>query len=471
MYFCKMKNIIRYLIQELQPLRKHGEKDFKVIKSTESDFCLAFKDAIIKSYFKFDESGTLMIFNGKCYEFLSDEDFRNIILRVMENIEAGKVYIVNSLRVICNFCIVAIRNFKFIPDRNYISFNNLVLNTETYETFSHSPEIMTRRLIPYDYNPKAKCEQFLDFISYVLPNTDVLEVLQMFTGCFLLDRRKLKIENMCFLIGTGLNGKGVFMNTILNTLGGSDNCTNFSLSELIMGNTALYNRAKMNGKLANICLDSSKTDFSGGDFKALTSGEPIHVREIFKTPYMATDMPFMMTAVNEAPITSDHSKGYLRRLLWIPFTKTIPESKVDKGLEARLAEEKSGIFNWMLEGKRKIEKANGVFPEVKEIMDITQKLKVEGNNILLFLLENSWVANSEAGFERVFLTDLYGKYTQFCKDNGHNSFSRIKFGNMLRQEKFKEGRTSKGVYFKMYKVELKEVFDEEEIEEFDGLPF
>ena len=101
---------------------------------------------------------------------------------------------------------------------------------------------------------------------------------------------------------------------------------------------------------------------------------------------MATDMPFMMTAVNEAPITSDHSKGYLRRLLWIPFTKTIPESKVDKGLEARIAEEKSGIFNWMLEGKRKIEKANGVFPEVKEIMDITQKLKVEGNNILLFFI-------------------------------------------------------------------------------------
>lgn len=465
-----VENIIQYLTEELQPLRKIGEGDKKVDKKVESDLCFAFKDAMIKSYFKFDESEIIVIFNGKYYDFLYEKDFRNIIIEVLEKLEVGRVYAVNSLNFISNFCHTAIRSHKFVPDKNYICFNNLVLNMETHEMLSHSPHIMTNRLIPYDYDPKAKCEQFLDFMSYILPNPEVIEVLQMFCGCFLTDRKKLKIENMCFLLGTGLNGKGVFMNTILTTLGGKQNCTNFSLSNLITDQTANYNKATMNGKLANICLDSSKTDFSGGDFKALTSGEPISVRNIFKTPFMMTDIPFMMTAVNEPPVTTDHSKGHLRRFLWIPFKRTIPESKIDKGLEAKLAEEVSGIFNWMIAGKKKIEAANGVFPIVKEIVDLSNKIKVEGNNILLFLQEKNWVAKSENYCEKIQLTTLFNTYTQFCRDNGHNSFSRNKFTSQIRGNDFQEGRTSEGVFFKMYKGDDPVLTDEEE-DETDLLPF
>ena len=161
---------------------------------------------MLKKNFKIREGGVIMAYNGRCYEMLKDKIFQNIIFQTLRKLEVGIVYITNSIKVITNNCLIGNVCNKFSLDKTYICFENVVLNIKTLEVLDHSPDILTDFIMPYDYDPKAKCEKFLDFLSFVLPNLKMQRVLQEFTGAFLVDRQALTIQIMCYLIGSGLNG-------------------------------------------------------------------------------------------------------------------------------------------------------------------------------------------------------------------------------------------------------------------------
>ena len=82
-----------------------------------------------------------------------------------------------------------------------------------------SPEYHVTYYHPYDYNPKAKCDRWMNFIKEVLPDRTSRMILQMFLGLGLIQRgtaynpyegkESSKIELCLLLIGTGANGKSV----------------------------------------------------------------------------------------------------------------------------------------------------------------------------------------------------------------------------------------------------------------------
>ena len=184
-----MQNLITYFTEELSPLRNIGNKDKKIDKEVESQLSLGFVDAMLKKNFKIREGGVIMAYNGRCYEMLKDKIFQNIVFQTLRKLEVGIVYITNSIKVITNNCLIGNVCNKFSLDKTYICFENVVLNIKTLEVLDHSPDISTDFIMPYDYDPKAKCEKFLDFLSFVLPNPKMQRVLQEFSGAFLVDRK------------------------------------------------------------------------------------------------------------------------------------------------------------------------------------------------------------------------------------------------------------------------------------------
>ena len=467
-----MDNLITYFTEELSALRNIGNKDKKIDKEVEAQLSLGFVDAMLKNNFKIREGRVIMAYNGRCYEMLKEEIFKNIVFQTLRKLEVGIVYVTNSIKAIINNCYTGIVNNKFTLDKTYICFENVVLNINTFEVFDHSPEIETDFIMPYDYDPKAKCEKFLDFLSFVLPSPKMQRVLQEFSGAFLVDRKALTIQIMCYLIGSGLNGKGVFMETIFQTLGGERNCGNFSMASLTTELHSEYYVAKIDGKIANFDMDASKSDTSGGTYKKLVAGEPVDARFIRDEPFQATHIPLFMAGVNEPPATTDHTTGHSRRNLWIPFSVTIPAKDVDPRLGQKLLEEKSGIFNWIMQGKKFIEEQDGKFTEEEEITELARRIKIESNGILMFLDERKYVPQSDLLENWILLSDIYLDYISYCDENRNkNIFTKQRFGKFLTQEEYKKKNMTRGIAYCMYKAPEKEGDCIPMIDEDNNVPF
>ena len=467
-----MQNLITYFTEELSPLRNIGNKDKKIDKDVESQLSLGFVDAMLKKNFKIREGGVIMAYNGRCYEMLKDKMFQNIVFQTLRQLEVGIVYITNSIKVITNNCLIGNVCNEFSLDKTYICFENVVLNIKTLEVLDHSPDILTDFIMPYDYDPKAKCEKFLDFLSFVLPNPKMQRVLQEFSGAFLVDRKDLTIQIMCYLIGSGLNGKGVFMETIFHTLGGERNCGNFSMSSLTTELHSEYYVAKIDGKIANFDMDASKSDTSGGTYKKLVAGEPVDARFIRNEPFQARHIPLFMAGVNEPPATTDHTSGHTRRNLWIPFSVTIPAKNVDQRLLQKLLEEKSRIFNWLIQGKKFIEEQNGKFTEEEEITELARRIKIESNGILMFLDERKYVPQSDLVGSWLLLSDIYLDYISYCEENrNRNIFTKQNFGRFLTQQEYQKKNMTRGVAYCVYKAPEKEGDCIPMIDEDNDVPF
>lgn len=466
-----MDNLITYFTEELSALRNIGNKDKKIDKEVEAQLSLGFVDAMLKNNFKIREGGVIMAYNGRCYEMLKEEILKNIIFQTLRKLEVGIVYITNSIKAIINNCYTGIVNNKFLLNKTYICFENVVLNINTFEVFDHSPEIETDFIMPYDYDPKAKCEKFLDFLSFVLPSPKMQRVLQEFSGAFLVDRIALKIQIMCYLIGSGLNGKGVFMETIFHTLGGDKNCGSSSMASLTTELHREYYIAEIDGKIANFDMDGSKTDTSGGTYKKLVACEPVDARFPTQKPFHATHIPLFMAGVNEPPSTTDHTSGHTRRNLWIPFSVTIPAKDVDPRLGHKLLEEKSGIFNWIMQGKKFIEEQDGKFTQEDEITELAKRINIESHSILMFLDERRYVPQSDLLENWLLLSDIYLDYISYCDENRNKPFTKQNFGRFLTQQTYKKKNMTRGIAYCVYKAPEKEGDCIPMIDEDNNVPF
>ncbi|MFW6114233.1 MAG: hypothetical protein ACOC7K_00665 [bacterium] len=126
---------------------------------------------------------------------------------------------------------------SWVPDRerrNYISVKNglldmdaLLANKEREEVlFSHSPDWFSTVHFPYDYDPRAECPQWQEFLELSLENDhERINVLQEWAGYLLLPHTNE--QRFMILEGEGANGKSVFC-AGMEAMLGSENCSHLA---------------------------------------------------------------------------------------------------------------------------------------------------------------------------------------------------------------------------------------------------
>lgn len=439
-----------------------GQGDKKVEKDKEAEIALHIAMMCVKENFRFG-NGYIMQFTGKAYRLMTDKTLESLIVDALERKGVGAVYVVNSIPAIRRHIERKVTK-EYHPRKNIVSFSNCVLDLDEDRTFPHSEKMETDISMDYDYDPDAQCPKFLTYLHEVLDDEDTMATLQEFCGALFIDRRKYKIENILYLLGTGQNGKGVFTNTLTYLLG-TQNTTSFSVSKLVKDSDRTYNIAAMNGKLANICNDMSKGDVSGGDFKTIVSGESIMARHAYGRPFPADNLPLIIANVNEMPVTTDHTMGHTRRPLPIPFNMTISDEKKDLMLESKLRVEVSGIFNWIYEGRKRFIRNMGKFTEGKEIRMERERIRVESNSVLQFMKDKQYSPKESEGSTMIWMSnrDIYDSYQQYCKDLGKkNAFEAVSMGRIMTQEGYVSNKTAKGRGYTLYMGG--DAFKEEEVE-------
>lgn len=400
--------------------------------------------------------GSYYWFDGEIYVEVGKDQLSLALSNAMKLCAITDADICVRGKAIIEFCRSQIGISTIDPSKSMICFSNGVLNIDTEEFSGFGSEKHVTNKLAYNYDPNATCPRWESFLAEVLPEKEDESVLQEYLGVIFMDRSKFKLEKMLFLVGTGSNGKSVVFETITGILG-PDNVSNFDLSALTTGagsGTNAYNIASVDGKLLNYCSDIGKRETNGDGIKNLISGEPCTARQIFKEPYSARHIPPMMANANELPPTTDHSKGYFRRLILITFGVHISDDKQDTQLSIKLRNEYSGIFNWILEGRRRFI-ANGFkFSNSQRSKDRVAEYEIESNSILMFLCENKYAAypvytSQSATIKPV--SELYKEYCLYCEQSNFKKFSVKAFGGKMKEKRYGSGNNG-ARYYEIYKM-------------------
>uniref|UniRef100_B3EKL2 Phage/plasmid primase, P4 family n=1 Tax=Chlorobium phaeobacteroides (strain BS1) TaxID=331678 RepID=B3EKL2_CHLPB len=315
------------------------------------------------------------------------------------------------------------------------------LQNGTFEITQHGQQLREFRradflthVLPFECREDAKAPLFRSFIERVLPDPDSQRVLAEFVGYVFI--RGLKLEKALMLYGGGANGKSVFFDILLALLG-SDNASSYSLASLTDSRNTYY-RAMLADKLVNYASEiNSKVEAS--IFKQLVSGEPVEARLPYGKPFILKEYAKLIFNANELPRDVEHTNAYFRRFLIIPFTVTIPEREQDKELAGKIiASELPGVFNWALEGLRRLLQQKNL-SNCDAARHAVDQYKRESDSVQMFV-DGRALEPSGVGFET--LGDLYKDYKSFCADDGYRGLNKRNFSKRLEAcgfEKVKRG--------------------------------
>ncbi len=205
------------------------------------------------------------------------------------------------------------------------------------------------------YDPLATCDAFIEHLQQSTedPSRDI-DVLQEYAG-FTLFKKQLFAKTLC-LVGPGRDGKSVFVNVIINMLGGHQTCgvTPQSMSERFASH-AMY------GKLLNTVGEMPKAKImETKGFKEATGNDWVSIEQKFMLPYRVRLWLKHIFLANKVPRADDDSDAYFDRFIFIVFPHQFGvgngTAAADHYREERLSTPAmlSGVLNWALAGLKRL---------------------------------------------------------------------------------------------------------------------
>ncbi len=252
-----------------------------------------------------------------------------------------------------------------ITKRKLLALQNGMLDLEPLAA-GHAPELLPfdsrwfgTSVLPFAFDPDARCPRFLRFLRQVLErHADGTGLHQGDNRCFVLQEWlgytllcDGRYQKFLLMVGEGNNGKGVLQNLWIQMLGPA-NVSHVSLDQL-SGQFAL---SPLYGKYANICGDLNEIDtVAEGILKRLTGEDNLTVDRKHQSLVTMAPSCKMIFATNALPRFKDKSRGIWRRLVVMPFRVVIRDEEINERLAAQeLEAELPGILNFALRGLRRL---------------------------------------------------------------------------------------------------------------------
>lgn len=316
-----------------------------------------------------------------------------------------------------------VQDASFFECDGVINFKNGVLDIRTKEFMPASPSFGFRYRLPFDYDPKAICPRFDQYLNEVTGNDpSVVTVLLEFMGYALCGLDPAVGQKALILTGEGANGKSVFLD-VLKHMAGKNNYSTVSLGQEIAN---INNRYSLDGKLFNITEETpARALVDSSLFKALAAGGEIQAKKLYCDSYSMRTRAKIILACNEMPENVDYNYGFMRRLLLVPFNQTFTEANRDVDIRQKLYREASGIFNRAYAAALRFLE-QGRFTESAQVAMAVEQYH-NTNPLRQFCLE-SCMASPEAF---VPFSDLYKAYRFWCEEAGLKAETKIAFAKRL----------------------------------------
>jgi len=305
--------------------------------------------------------------------------------------------------------------------------------------------------LPVEYDPDADCPTFLNFLKQILPDERDRLTIQEIFGSFLY---RVPVDRAFFFFGEGANGKSTLIK-VMRAFLGAENIATRSLQEIIQGR---FSKIDLYQKLANLYYDMPATALaSTGDFKALTSGDPMTADRKFKDAIQFENYAKMVFSGNAIPPARDETDAFFRRWVIISFPvqflpadavnrmiangefsdKTMKNIRIAVPQDKLLAEmtsprELSGVLNWALEGLKRLIDRGFSFSSELTIEETHEKYQALSNTVHAFVSEECEITGDPA--DKIPKDELYAAYSAFCDKKKLAPFSYETFWKKLMGE-------------------------------------
>lgn len=223
-----------------------------------------------------------------------------------------------------------------------------IVDLRTREVIPHDPlHHMTKRTL---VAPGGDCPLWMRFLHRATNgDTELQAYLQRVCGYALTGITRE--HAMFFAYGTGRNGKGVFLNTVVSIMG--DYAMTADPDTFTAGGTGkhLTVLARLQGARLVVAQETEEgVPWAEARIKSITGGDQITANFMRQDHFTFLPQFKLFMAGNHKPGLKSVDEAIRARFNLIPFDVTIPAAERDPELTAKLLAEAPGILQWMIDG-------------------------------------------------------------------------------------------------------------------------
>lgn len=333
-------------------------------------------------------------------------------------------------------------------DHGLFDHDNMILNTESGyvdltngELKDHDIKMMFSEQTTAEYSDNIDAPMWENFLDQIFNHDkELIHYIQKAVGYSATGSTAEQV--MFLLLGSGRNGKSVFINTLRNILGSY--AKQMSVESIVVHNSGGNANSDI-ARLENTRLVTSSEANEGSRLdeslvKQLTGGDRILARFLYGKEFEYDPKFKIWMATNHLPFIRGTDEGIWRRLKVIPFSVQIPKDKVDKNLENKLKSEWTGILNWIVQGAIMWQREGLEDPE--KVKNASRNYRQSMDPLEAFL-DECCIAG---GGYSIKTRPLYDTYRDWAKRSNEHLMSMTKFGKEM-SKKLPRERKMDGIYY------------------------
>ena len=353
------------------------------------------------------------------------------------------------------------RGDQFRTDPNRLVVANGILDLHTGELDELSPTEYHRTKLAVRWNPDAGDPEAIDeFLHDIVDDGDVDTLYRLIAHTLY---KEYVTEKAAMLVGSGQNGKSVFLDVVEQFLG-EYNVSHRSLQAF----EDKFAANQLEGKMANIhpdMGDESVKDMS--TFKKLTGRDTMTADVKYESPIVFENYATLMFAANEMPVFGEDNHAIWRRWVYVNFPHTFDENDPDakdpepkRELMRRLTREEE-FEALLVRCQREIQRwyaGDEWYPDAMQPDEVREQMKKAAEPVYDFAM----TCLQESDEEDAFLPkdQVRQCYQEYATQEGLPKMGKEQFGEQLvnlRDLTIENGRRSKdGVGYTYEGVEFTE---------------
>lgn len=326
--------------------------------------------------------------------------------------------------------------FDRTPHR--ITVGNGVLNLHTGQLEAFDKDLLARRMFAADFNPAATAPRFEAFLAQVLPDAQVRDYVQRAMAYTLLGEANKKA---LFLVhGPSNTGKSQFlllMQNLFGDFGTAAAAATFRNSKNPQTNDL---HDLMGKRFVTTSETSQDARLDEELIKRLTGRDAVVSRQLYQANVGWTPEMTIWMATNFLPKLGGDDDAMWKRVKPIKFGVVFSTEEGSDNAEVSdiglsiLAEESSGILNWLMAGMVALRERGLDEPET--VKDDVEKYRIDSNNVAEFLadaLDAEILVPTDIAGESVPVSHLFDLYEKWCRSNRvDHPYGQKRFGNRVR---------------------------------------
>lgn len=390
--------------------------------------------------------GTWRICDGGVWSERDASEMRRYVRKELRSMrQYGVAVSHNRIRSIASL----LEDDLYVPDRavmemheerkQYVPLRNGLFNLEKMCLEPHRPELRFTYRLDFDYDEQASAPTFANYLhsSLVLPGSkepdyDLIRLVKQALGYSLTARTDLKTS--FWLVGAKDSGKSTMITLLKNIFGAF-----YGTIDLNQLGTNRFLLAGIVGKRVIAFTEATgNTVLPDALYKALVGGsDEIYADVKNRDPITFKPEAKVWWGMNEMPRIVDRSGATTRRIVIIPFNRTIPEHERIGNLDALLLRERSGILNFALLAYRELVQSRE-FALCKQSVERRQQYVMENDTEATYVEERGDCHESHA----IQSSELYRDYSEWCMERGFKPKNYNQIAQEWRRLGFRDGKSN-----------------------------